>query len=258
MTDRSLEDAIFHLRRINPDKSVQKVVDEAAKLMAQGRQIEAGALIEKAEAMSGSNGRQEENGRVESNGHTQEKVMNRINEKLAGSLAEVLAGAFHELEQHMMDEGKKLTQSFQHQIDKLQTTVESLGALKESLESLAETVSQHKAASASQEQYSKLATEVAQLHKAEVRHDSDIADIRQKATQMSAEINRHQAELASLKTAISDRSEKMVSMIETIDKQAEVIRTLNEAELRRAAALEQALGVFAQLSTPVKARAQGA
>jgi len=31
-------------------------------------------------------------------------------------------------------------------------------------------------------------------------------------------------------------------MIETIDKQADVIRTLNEAELRRAAALEQALG----------------
>jgi hypothetical protein len=47
-------------------------------------------------------------------------------------------------------------------------------------------------------------------------------------------------------------------MIETIDKQAEVIRSLNEAEMRRAAALEQALGVFAQLSTPLKARAQSA
>jgi len=47
-------------------------------------------------------------------------------------------------------------------------------------------------------------------------------------------------------------------MIETIDKQADVIRTLNEAELRRAAALEQALGVFAQLSTPLKTRTQGA
>ena len=252
MTDRSLEDAIFHLRRINPDKGVQKVVDEAAKLMAQGRQIEAGALIEKAEAMSGANGRVEENGRP------QEKVMNRINEKLAGSLAEVLAGAFHELEQHMMDEGRKLTQSFQHQIDKLQTTVESLGALKESLEALAETVSQHKAASASQEQYSKLAAEIALLQKADGRQDADIADIRNKTAQMSSEINRHQAELVSLKAAVSDRSEKMASMIETIDKQSEVIRSLNEAETRRAAALEQALGVFAQLSTPLKARAQGA
>lgn len=262
MTERSLEDAIFHLRRINPDKSVQKVVDEAAKLMTQGRQIEAGALIEKAEAMTGTNGRVEENSRVEENGrahdNVQEKFMSRINEKLAGSLAEVLAGAFHELEQHMMDEGKKLNQSFQHQIDKLQTTVESLGALKESLASLADTVSQHKAASASQEQYNKLATEVAQLHKAEVRHDSDIADIRSKATQLSSEINKHQAELAALKTAVSDRSEKIISMIDTIDKQSEVIRSLNEAETRRAAALEQALGVFAQLSAPLKARAQGA
>ncbi len=258
MTDRSLEDAIFHLRRTNPDQSIQKVVDEAAKLMAQGRQIEAGALIEKAEAMSGANGRVEETVRVEENGRPQEKVMNRINEKLAGSLAEVLAGAFHELEQHMMDEGRKLTQSFQHQIDKLQTTVESLGALKESLETLAETVSQHKAASASQEQYNKLVAEIALLQKADSRQDSDIAEIRNKTAQISSEINRHQTELASLKAAVSDRSEKIASMIETIDKQSEVIRSLNEAETRRAAALEQALGVFAQLSTPLKARAQSA
>jgi len=95
MTDRNLEDAIFHLRRNNPDQSVLKIVDESAKLMAQGRQIEAGALVEKAEAMRGSNGHVEENGRVP------EKIMNRINEKLAGSLAEVLANAVHELEQHI-------------------------------------------------------------------------------------------------------------------------------------------------------------
>jgi archaellum component FlaC len=258
MTDRSLEDAIFHLRRMNPDQNVHKVVDEAAKLMAQGRQIEAGALIEKAEAMSGAKSRVEENGHAEGNGHAREQVMSRINEKLAGSLAEVLANAFHELEQHTMDEGRKLTQSFQHQLDKLHTTVESLGALKESLEQLAETVSQYKAASPSQEQYNKLATEVAQLHKGEGRQDSDIADIRSKAAQISSEINRQQGELAALKTAVSDRSEKIASMIETIDKQSEVIRSLNDAESRRAAALEQALGVFSQLSTPLKARAQGA
>ena len=258
MTDRSLEDAIFHLRRSNPDQGVQKVVDEAAKLMAQGRQIEAGALIEKAEAMSGANGRPEENGHVEENGRPHEKVMSRINEKLAASLAEVLASAFRELEQHMMDEGRKLTQSFHHQIDKLQTTVESLGALKESLAQLAETVSQNKAASPSQEQYSKLAAEVMELHKAEGRQDSDIADVRQKTAEMASEITRHQAELTTLKAAVSERSEKIASMIETIDKQSEVIRTLNEAETRRAAALEQALGVFAQLSTPLKARAQNA
>jgi len=49
--------------------------------------------------------------------------------KNCGSLAEVLANAFHEREQHMMTR-PQITQSFQHQIDKLQTTVEELKRAK--------------------------------------------------------------------------------------------------------------------------------
>jgi len=45
---------------MSPDQNVQKVVDEAATLMAQEAD-RSGALIEKAEAMSRVNGRSEEN-----------------------------------------------------------------------------------------------------------------------------------------------------------------------------------------------------
>jgi hypothetical protein len=51
MTDRNLEDAIFQLQKLNTENGVKKLAEEAAQLLANGRQIEASALMEKAEAM---------------------------------------------------------------------------------------------------------------------------------------------------------------------------------------------------------------
>ena len=54
MTDRNLEEAIFQLQKLNTENGVKHLVEEAAQLFANGRQIEAGALMEKAEAMMAS------------------------------------------------------------------------------------------------------------------------------------------------------------------------------------------------------------
>src|ERR1700686_1412274 len=51
MTDRNLEEAIFQLQKLNTENGVKQLVEEAAQLFANGRHIEAGALMEKAEAM---------------------------------------------------------------------------------------------------------------------------------------------------------------------------------------------------------------
>ena len=51
MTDRNLEEAIFQLQKLNTENGVKQLVEEAAQLYAGGRHIEAGALMEKAEAI---------------------------------------------------------------------------------------------------------------------------------------------------------------------------------------------------------------
>ena len=51
MTDRNLEEAIFELQRRNTEDGVKRLAEEAARLLAEGRQIEAGAVMEKAEAI---------------------------------------------------------------------------------------------------------------------------------------------------------------------------------------------------------------
>lgn len=235
------------MRRTTPDQSVQNVLDEAAQLMAQGRHIEAAALLEKAEAMSSTNG------------HSEERAINRVTGKLAASLAGVLANAFQELEDHLMAEGRKLNLSLQQQLEKLQSTVESLGELKAGFDQLSERVSKQEAAGASaREQQSQLSAEIGLLRQAEARQGSEIADVRQRTEQMSGDINRHEEELSTIKAAFADSKEKIAAMIGRIDQQAEVIRYLHEAETKRAMALEQALEVFAQLRTPMKALAQSA
>jgi chromosome segregation ATPase len=245
MTDRSLEDAIFHLRRMKLDKNVHRVVDEAAQLVSEGRQIEAAALIEKAEAMSVPNGPPEE------------KAMHRVTEKLAVNLAGVLTSAFQELEDHLMDEGRKLNTSLQQQLEKLQSTVEGLGELRTRFDQLTDRVARQEAASTTaREQHGQLSAEVGLLRQAESRQGSEIAAIRHRADEMSSEINRHDEELDNLKAAFSESKDRISAMIDRIDRQAEVIRFLHDAETKRANALEQALEVFAQLKTPLKVMAQ--
>jgi len=139
---------------------------------------------------------------VEENSRPPEKMMNRINEKLAGSLAEVLANAFHELEQHMMDEGRKLTQSIPAPNRQAANHSRKLSALKVTLEELRRPFPSTRRPAHLKEQYSKLAAEVAQLQKADGQQNADIADIRNKTLQMSSDVNRHQGELASLKAAV--------------------------------------------------------
>ncbi len=51
MSDRELEDEIIRLRKLRLHTSVAGVVDEAAEAFAEGRELEAEALVEKVAAL---------------------------------------------------------------------------------------------------------------------------------------------------------------------------------------------------------------
>ena len=56
MLDRNLEEAIFQMQKLNTENGVKQLVEEAAQLFANGRHMEAGALLEKAEAIMANRG----------------------------------------------------------------------------------------------------------------------------------------------------------------------------------------------------------
>ncbi len=241
MTDRSLEDSIFRLRRTTLTPNVQRIVDEAANLIPEGKQAEAAALIEKAEALAGTNHVGEnhvaENRVAESRveHRTDSKTIAHITEKLAAGQAALLAGAFQELEEHLAAESRKLTEPIHRRLEKLQHSVD--GAV---------------------EQYNALAKEVVMLRQAEVKRDTEIHEIRSHAGQMTAEIGKHDEALTAIKTAFAEETRKMSAIIEKIDAQAELIGFLHDSELQRATALERALEAFSQLKSPLRARAHTA
>ena len=51
MSVRDVEDEIFRLQRLRPDPSITDIVEEAGEVLAEGRELEAEALVEKAAAL---------------------------------------------------------------------------------------------------------------------------------------------------------------------------------------------------------------
>jgi chromosome segregation ATPase len=70
---------------------------------------------------------------------------------------------------------------------------------------------------------------------------------------ISARLGLHQEELTGLKSNVSDISRKVAAYIERLDRQAEVIRALNETQVRRAAVLDELLGLLTRLKAPPEA-----
>jgi len=286
MTDRNLEEAIYQLQKLNTENGIKQLVEEAAQLYSGGRHIEAGALMEKAEAMmaaaatghpvpvathaavSHSNtshaaappattsSKEPERAKID------EQITVQIAGKLADGLAKILIGAFHELEIHLVGESRKVAHSFQEQLERLRATVESLVQLQNKFEHLAEAVSEQRSSSgAVGEKYDQLAQTVTSLEQTTSRHQSELGALRgetkdlsamvgQQVDTLAARLGLHQEELTGLKTTVSDISRKVAGFIERLDRQAEVIRSLSDVQARRAAALDDVLGVLTRLNTP--------
>jgi chromosome segregation ATPase len=301
MTDRNLEEAIFQLQKLNTENGVKQLAEEAALLYADGHQIEAGALMEKAEAMMAAS----KAGAAHASPHTpnaaanprparskaEEQAIASMAGKLADGLAKILLGAFQELEIHIVGESRRLSTSFEQQLTRLHTAVESLGQLKVRFEHLAESVSEQQTSGlAIGQKYDQLSAAVTSLQDASTRHETEIGALRgetgslrekadtlrgettalrddakkfttgiiQQMDGLAARLGLQQEDLSGLKATVSDISRKVGGFGERLDRQAEIIRSLSDSQTRRAEVLDELLGVLTRLKTPVEPLAAAA
>lgn len=298
MHDRNLEEAIFQLQKLNTENGVKQLVEEAAQLFANGRHMEAGALLEKAEAIMANHSAlagahdptsapasHKPQAKADERVKVDEQAISHMAGKLADGLSKILTGAFQELEQHIIGESRKISISLEQQLDRLQATVESLAHLQVKFEQLTEAVAEQKSAGADiGRRHEQLSGQVAGLQEITARHETEIGTLRGEATTLRAEtaalrgetqalrteakdfsttivqqvdsvsarLGLHQEELAGLKSNVSDISTKVAGIIERLDRQAEIIRALNETQVRRAAALDELLGVLTRLKAPAE------
>jgi chromosome segregation ATPase len=292
MTDQKLEEAIFQLQKHNTENGVKQLAEEAAQLFAHGRHIEAGALLEKAEAMMAKGGPaspavkhsslgpvgQAHQSKLEERAKVDEQAMVNIAGKLADGLSTVLKGAFQELERHIVGESLKISSSFEQQIERLEATVSGLAQLKVKFEHLGEAVSEQRSAGAAiGQRHEQLSGVVTVLQEITARHETEFGALRGETTALrgetivlrgeakdfstalakqveglSARVGVHHEELTGLKSTVSDVSQKVGGFIERIDRQAEVLRALSDTQARRAAALDELLGVLTRLKAPAE------
>jgi chromosome segregation ATPase len=281
MTDRNLEEAIFELQKLNTENGVKRLADEAAQLFAAGRQIEASAVMEKAQAMLAVKSGQSalgqnaasHAGRPKSEERTKadEQTMANMAARLADSLSTILTGAFEELERHILGEGRKISSSFERQLDRLQTSVNSLEQLQAKFNDLSDAVTEVRAsASASSQKQDQFSTGMATLEATSARHDQEIGALRGETTalrtdakdyatvvahQMDAlsdRIGLHQEDLTGLKSTLSEISRKVAGFGERVDRQSDVIRAITDSQAKRAVVFDELLGVLTRLRAPAE------
>lgn len=285
MTDRNLEEAIFELQRLNTENGIKRLAEEAAQLFAEGRQIEASAVMEKAEAMlavrSGKPATavssQAPAPKTEDRPKADEQAMANMAAKLADGLSKILTGAFEELERHIVGESRKISTSFDQQLDRLQATVTSLEQLQAKFGHLSDAVSELRTSSATTSQkQDQFSTSMAALQETAARHDKEISGLRGESTALRAEAKDYatvvahqmdalsarlglsQEDLTGLKSTVAEISRKVAGFGERLDRQGEVIRGLSDSQARRAVALEELLGVLTRLKAPVETVAAAA
>jgi uncharacterized phage infection (PIP) family protein YhgE len=280
MTDRNLEEAIFELQRLNTENGVKRLAEEAAQLFAEGRQIEAGAVMEKAEAMLAIRSGKPPGPAVSSHvthpkseerPKADEQVMANMAAKLADGLSRILTGAFEELERHIIDESRKISTSFDQQLDRLQASVHSLEQLQAKFEHLSDTVSELRvSAAATSQKQDQFSTSMAAVEETSARHDKELGALRGETTALrteakdyatvvahqmdalSARLGLSQEDLTGLKSTVAEISRKVAGYGERMDRQGEVIRAITDSQAKRAVAFDELLSVLTRLKAPAE------
>ncbi len=160
---------------------------------------------------------------------------------LANDLARCLAGAFQNLQHHISAENQKFNASLQQQIQRLQTSVDSVATLRQPVAELATAIAEQRTANATQiERYEQLGATVGTLEQSQNRNNTELVTLRIEQMEMRATVSNHADDLAILKGTACETARRVAGMSDVMDRQSNVLRQLHAMESRRAAALERA------------------
>jgi chromosome segregation ATPase len=170
---------------------------------------------------------------------------------LANSLMRALEVAIRDLQKQKSAEITALSDSVRQHREKLDATISLLTDLRDRIEHLTAAVSEEKSVGrAAQERCEQLAVAVVALQEADARHDSALAALSRSAEELSesfsgrldalaGQVQSQGEEVAGVKSAVSEISSSVAALSARLDRQAEAIRSLCEAQNQREAALRQ-------------------
>ena len=270
LIDQSLSEAVIALQRHDLAPELRELADEAARLLGDGRDGEARALVEKAEALialsegaaapaGNGNASVKVNG---SRGPALQAIIAPLAAKLATGFTGVLTSVLEDIHHYTGDQIQVVAKSLQEHIEHMEIALRDVAGVGERLEQLAN--EQHANIQGVQQGQEELWAAVRALQQADQGQIESIARVAATADELSNHMVNHVEAVASRFVSIEERvnaldrfAQEMPLQIEGIvarlDGQTETLRHLEQRQMQRVSTLNQVLDSLARLKEPESA-----
>lgn len=264
MTEQNLAEAIIAMQRQELMPATREVVDEAARLLGEGREMEARALVEKAEALAaqanGTNGAvtvSKAGGRVKvSQSWAPQGIVAPLAAKLAAGFTEVLTNVLDDVHRYTGDQVQAVANALDEHIQNMETALRHAAGVGERLEQLA---TDHEAnLRVVQQGQEELWAAVRALQHADQEQIASITRVCAATEEITHELARHVDAVAARFDHVDQRISLLDRLMQEVpaqfsgvasrlDRHTEALRVLEQRQTQRVSTLNQVLESLARL-----------
>jgi uncharacterized protein YheU (UPF0270 family) len=253
-TDQLLQDAIIHLQKRDLSAETRHLVDEAAQLLADGRDIEARALVEKAQAITSPEAPSKASGATRADIPLAEErmaqtIISRLSSRLAQDIANTLSEAVEDLHVRFGAQVNEVARSLENRLTEVTSQLEPFSDLHQRVDRIEQQEAAR--ASAAQEQWERLSASILSLQEADRARQAEAEEFRRNVSveleMMSSRVAAQEERIQVLTSLVQDLSSKALTAAEQIGRQTSALRSMQERQAQRAAALNAVLDRIAKL-----------
>ena len=263
--DQSLSETVFVLQRQDLAPETREIVDEAARLLNEGREGEAQALIEKAEALitirqAGCPKSVNRTSTAQARAlPTVQELVAPLAARLTDGLTQVLTSVLEDLHRFAGDQVQVVAESLQGHIDHMDATLHRVAGAGERLDQLS--AQQQAGIQALEQGHRELGGAVRALQQSGCEQNDSIAHVARTTEDLSNHCLQNMeavgSRIAGLEQRVSllDRvSQEFPAQLEPlvarIDRHTESLRRLEQRHSQRVSTLNQVLDSLARLKEP--------
>jgi septal ring factor EnvC (AmiA/AmiB activator) len=234
MTELSLPDTVIALQRLDLLPETREVVEEAARLLQDGREMEARALVEKAEALAAQalNGKANGNGNGYGKGISHDSgyrwagaMIGPIAEKLATGFTAVLTSVLEDIYQHTGNQVQVVASVLEERIHGIEEAIQRTSTFEERFEQVA-------------------AEQEALRHAHE--ETSGAVDLWHQAG-LESRLAAVEERVTGIDQIVRDLQPQVSTVMTRLDRQTDVLRSLEQRHAQRVSALNHVLDNLSRL-----------
>ena len=255
--DQILQESIIDLQKQNLCAETRHVVDEAAQLLADGREIEARALVEKAQAICVADVHSKTNGVTKAGAPPAEErpeptVIAHISDRLAQGITKTLNEAIADLAVHFGARMNGVVKSVEDRLTEIASQLTATSDLHERVEHIEQEETAR--ANAVQQRLDRLSLSITSLQETDHVRRVEVEQLSRSVSgeleTISTRVRGQEERIEALSRLVQDLSPAVASVVEQIDRHDDLIRSMHQRQAHRVAALNEALDAIAKLREP--------